>query len=126
MSYFMATEHFSHAKFELFDKIEDATIFILWKFANYLDDPQAYLHQVSFSLINTTNAFCNMVELQKSLTQSKNNLNLKWSDIYSTRPNRRARNKATVNYSDEKSGDVSNRQETLSTVSSRFVVKRRI
>ena len=76
-SYFMATEHFSHAKFEIFDKIEDATIFIFWKFARWLDDPLSHEHQVSFALVNTTNAFTSVVELRKSLIQSKNNMNLK-------------------------------------------------
>ena len=84
-----------------------------------LDDPQAFEHQVSFALVNTTNAFTSVVELRKSLTQSKNNLNLKWSDIYSTRPNRRARNKAPVNYSDDKPGDISNRQDTIATLSNK-------
>jgi hypothetical protein len=87
-------------KVEIFDKIEDATIFIFWKFARWLDDPQAFEHQVSFALVNTTNAFPNVVELRKSLTQSKHNLTLKWSDMYSTRPNKRARNKVPVSNSE--------------------------
>ena len=70
-SYFMATEHFSHAKFEIFDKIEDATLFILWKFARVLDDPLSHEHQVSFAIVHTTNAFGSVVELRKSLNESK-------------------------------------------------------
>ena len=71
-SYFMATEHFSHAKFEIFDKIEHATLFILWKFACVLDEPLSHEHQVSFAIVHTTNAFVSVVELRKSLKESKN------------------------------------------------------
>jgi len=86
---------------------------------SWLDDPKSHDHQVSFCLVNTTNVFPNVVELRMSLTQSKNILNLKWSDMYSIRHNRRARNKASVSYSDDKPGDISNRQETLPTPSNK-------
>ena len=56
-----------------------------------------------------------MDELPRFLTQNKNNLNLKWRDMHSTRPNRRARNKAPVSYSDDKPREESNRQTTLPT-----------
>ena len=52
-------------------KIEDATLFILWKFERVLDDPLSHEHQVSFALVHTTNAFGSVVELRKSLTESK-------------------------------------------------------
>ena len=79
-SYFMATEHFSHAKFEIFDKIEDATLFILWKFARVLDEPLSHEHQVSFAIVHTTNAFDSVVELRKSLTDSKKNIFFEMED----------------------------------------------
>jgi len=50
----MATEHFSHAKFEIFDKIEDVTLFILWKFAQVLDERLSHEHQVNFAIVHTT------------------------------------------------------------------------
>ena len=53
----MATEHFSHAKFEIFERIEDVTLFILWKFAHVLDGPLSHEHQVNFAIVHTTKAF---------------------------------------------------------------------
>ena len=73
-SYFMATEHFSHAKFEIFDKIEDVTLFIFWKFALVLDERLSHEHQVNFDIVHTTEAFVSVVELQKALTESKKNI----------------------------------------------------
>ena len=70
-SYFMATEHFSHAKFEIFDKIEDVTSFILWKFARVLDDLLSHENQVNFAIVNTTQPFVSVVELRKALKESK-------------------------------------------------------
>ena len=89
-SYFMATEHFSHAKFEIFDKIEHVTLFILWKFACVLDEPLSHEHQVSFAIVHTTNAFDRVVQLQKSLSDSKKNMFLRWNRIFYSRPDRRA------------------------------------
>ena len=109
-SYFMATEHFSHAKLKSFDKIEDATLFIFWKFARCLDEALSYENQVSFALVNTTNAFISVIELWKSLTESKKNMFSKWNLIYDARPNRRARSKAPINYSDDKPDDMSKNQ----------------
>ena len=70
-SYFMATEHFSHAKFEIFDKIEDVTLFILWKFAQVLDERLSHEHQVNFAIVHTTNALGSLVELRKSINDSR-------------------------------------------------------
>ena len=47
----MATEHFSHAKFEIFDKI------------HVLDEPLSHENQVNFAILHTANAFVSVVEL---------------------------------------------------------------
>ena len=39
--------------------------------------------------------------------------------MYSTRPNRRARNNAPINYNDDAPGDISNRPDTLPTPSNK-------
>ena len=115
--YFMATEHFSHAKFEIFDKIEHVTLFILWKFARVLDEPLSHENQVNFAILHTTNAFVSVVELRKSLKESKKNIFLRWNRIYLSGRGRRARGKAPINYSDDKQDDISNQPDTLPTPS---------
>ena len=113
----MATEHFSHAKFEIFDKIEHATLFILWKFAYVLDEPLSHEHQVNFAIVHTTKAFVSVVELRKALKESTKNIVSRWKRIYAMKHPRRARGKAPINYSDDKHEDISNQPDTLPTPS---------
>ena len=49
----------------------------------------------------------------KSLIQSRNNITSKWNALYSTRPKRNSRNRAPVNYSDDKPVETPPIQETL-------------
>ena len=44
-------------------------------------------------------------------------MTLKWSLMYSTRPGRRAQNKAPINYNDDTPEDISNSADTLPTPS---------
>ena len=114
-SYFMATEHFSHAKFEIFDKIEDVTLFILWKFARVLDDLLSHEHQVNFAIVHTTQPFVSVVELRKALKESKKNIVSRWQEIYAIQRPRRARGKGPINYSDDKQNDIQDQADTLAT-----------
>ena len=114
-SYFMATEHFSHAKFEIFDKIEDVTLFILWKFAQVLDEPLSHKHQVNFAIVHTTQGSVSVVELRKALKESTKSIVSRWQGFYAMKHPRRDRGKAPINYSDDKPEDIPDQPDTLPT-----------
>ena len=111
----MATEHFSHAKFEIFDKIEDVTLFILWKFAQVLDEPLSHKHQVNFAIVHTTQGSVSVVELRKALKESTRNIVSRWKRFYAMKHPRRARGNAPINYSDDKQDDIPDQPDTLPT-----------
>ena len=104
-SHFIIGEIYPHARFEAFEKIQDATLYLFSKFAKHEENEEnrnASHYQVSYCLVNTSSAFPNSVEMGKYLIQSRNNIISKWNALYSTRPKRNSRNRAPVNYSDDK------------------------
>ena len=72
--YFISSDSVPYATIEMFDKIADATLFIFLKFTTLLEHHESLAHQVSFSLVNTTRAFSNLVKLRKFMSKSKKNI----------------------------------------------------
>ena len=99
-----------HGCTDLFSNIEDAALFLFWKFARY-SPRENYKLQISYALLYSPDTFINTTMLTASLTAGRSSLAVK---LKSMNGFRRSRNcaKNHVNYSDNIT-NIPNRQEQL-------------
>ena len=96
-TFILATESMPHGCTDLFSNIEDAALFLFWKFACY--DPQNDRIQISYALLYSPLTFKNTTMLTSSLTAARSSLAEKLKRIKGVRQSR-ACSKNHVNYSD--------------------------
>ena len=108
-TFILATESMPHGCTDLFSNIEDAALFIFWKFA--CSDPQNARIQISYALLYSPLNFKNTTMLTTSLTAARSSLAEKLKRMKGVRQSR-ACSKNHVNYSDNIT-NIPNRQEHL-------------
>ena len=96
-TYILATESIPHGRTDLFSNIEDAALFLFWKFACY--SPQNDKIQISYALLYSPVTFINTTMLTASLTAARVSLAEKLKGMNGVRRSR-ACAKNHVNYSD--------------------------
>ena len=96
-TFILATESMPHGCTDLFSNIEDAALFIFWKFA--CSDPQNDRIQISYALLYSPHTFTNTTMLTASLTAARSFLAEKLKGMNGVRRSR-ACAKNHVNYSD--------------------------
>ena len=72
----LATESIPHGCVGIFSNIEDATLFLLWKFAHYSTQEYDKI-QISYALLYTPSVFLNTTMLRASLTDGRTSLSVK-------------------------------------------------
>ena len=107
-TFILATESMHHGCTDLFSNIEDAALFLFWKFARYSpreNEKNTNLH----ALLYSPDIFPNTTMLTASLTAGKSSLAVKFKGMNGYRPSRSCA-KNYVNYSDN-INNIPNRQE---------------
>ena len=106
-TFIRATESMPHGCTDLFSNIEDAALFLFWKFACYSNDKI----QISYALVYSPHTFINTTMLTASLTAARSSLAEKLKGMNGVRRSR-ACAKNHVNYSDN-IDNIPNQQEQL-------------
>ena len=109
-TFILATESMPHGCTDLFSNIEDAALFLFWKFARYSPRENDKI-QISYALLYSPDTFINTTMLTASLTAGKSSLAGKLKGMKGYRPSRSC-SKNHVNYSDN-INNIPNRQEQL-------------
>ena len=78
-TFILATESMPHGCTDLFSNIEDAALFLFWKFACY--SPQNDKIQISYALLYSPVTFINTTMLTASLTARKSSLAVKFKGM---------------------------------------------
>ena len=106
-TFILATESMPHGCTDLFSNIEDAALFLFWKFACY--SPRNDKIQISYALLYSPDTFINTTMLTASLTAARSSLAEKLKGMNGYRRSRSC-SKNHVNYSDN-INNIPNRQE---------------
>ena len=79
-SYFLSSESKPQGRVEIFDNIEDATLFVFWKFAHHFEK-ELDKTQVSYSLFHSPKVFSHSNMLKKFLNDGNNSLAVKFKKM---------------------------------------------
>jgi len=110
MALILASESMPHGCTDLFSNIEDAALYLFWKFAHYSTGENEKI-QISYALLYSPDIFINTTMLTASLTAGRSSLAVKMKGMNGFRPSR-SYAKNHVNYSDNIT-NIPNRQEQL-------------
>jgi len=101
-AYIIATEYKPHGRVEIVDNIDDAALFVFWKFAHHSEIENDKI-QVTYSIFHSQTVFPHSNMLKT----------LKYNAILGLRRQRGCKQNGPVDYSDDKKPSIPNRQEKL-------------